>query len=225
MTDQWTERLSEYVDGLLEPDARAALDEHLAGCAECRDVLADLRRVTERARALEDRPPERDLWPGVAERIGATPATPGLRPGSVRRPAWLRRRVSFTMPQLAAAAVVLMVLTGALATRLGDGGGPERTDTAEARPIGPRVVPVSTPRLDAAVAELELAVREGRGRLDSLTVRVIEKNLAIIDSAIVEAYMALERDPNNAFLNRHLTNQKLRKLELLRRASELAAQT
>ena len=222
MTDTWTNRLSEYIDGQLVAAERDELERHLVDCAECRDALADLRRVVERARALEDRPPARDLWAGIAERIGVTPGTPGLRHGSVK-PAWMRRRLSFTVPQLAAAAVVLIVVAVALATRIAGGDTRPQIATVDDLTIGPRVIPVSTPRLDAAVAELALALREGRGSLDSATVRVIEKNLAIIDAAIVEAYLALERDPSNAFLNRHLTNQKLRKLDLLRRANALAA--
>lgn len=224
MTDKWTNRLSEYLDGQLSTPERDELERHLVDCAECRNALADLRRVVERARALEDRPPARDLWAGIAERIGVPP---GSRPGSVRpglvKPAWMRRRLSFTVPQLAAAAVVLIVVAVALATRIAGGDTRRQIATIDSLTIGPRVIPVSTPRLDAAVAELALALRDGRGNLDSATVRVIEKNLAIIDVAIIEAYMALERDPSNAFLNRHLTNQKLRKLDLLRRANALAA--
>ena len=40
MHDTWNDRLSEYLDGELEPRERAALETHLAGCVECR---ADLR--------------------------------------------------------------------------------------------------------------------------------------------------------------------------------------
>jgi len=36
MNDQWTDRLSEYVDGGLASGERAALEAHLATCADCR---------------------------------------------------------------------------------------------------------------------------------------------------------------------------------------------
>jgi anti-sigma factor RsiW len=87
MTDLWTNQLSEYLDGELAADARDALEHHLEGCAECREVPG-LRRLVARARALEDRTPDRDLWPGIAERIGASrrasrasplPAFPAVR--------------------------------------------------------------------------------------------------------------------------------------------------
>ena len=78
------------------------------------------------------------------------------------------------------------------------------------------------PRYAAAVADLERALEQGRGRLDAATVRVIQKNLSIIDRAIREAQSALAADPGNAYLNLHLAEQMRRKLELLRRANALA---
>src|SRR5258708_23906225 len=91
--DVWTDRLSEYLDGTLAGTERAALDAHLAGCAACAATLEDLRRVVARAQSVQDRPPATDLWPGVAERIGASPDVVSL---PARRP----RRVARSPPQL-----------------------------------------------------------------------------------------------------------------------------
>src|SRR3989449_460651 len=60
-------------------------------------------------------------------------------------------------------------------------------------------------------------------RLDTATVRIVRKNLAVIDRAIAEARMALRSDPGNAYLNLHLANTMRRKVELLRRVNEMAA--
>jgi hypothetical protein len=72
------------------------------------------------------------------------------------------------------------------------------------------------------VASLERVLAQGRGRLDSATVRVIEKNLGIIDRAIRDAQSALAADPANSYLNLHLAQEMRRKLELLRQAAALA---
>ncbi|MGD8278753.1 MAG: zf-HC2 domain-containing protein, partial [Gemmatimonadota bacterium] len=110
--DPWMARLSEYVDGELAADFRAELEAHLTGCPDCRAVVADLHRVRERASTLTDRPPPRDLWPGIAARIG-TPVVP------------LRRRWTFTLPQLAAAAAVLLIVgAGGTGLWLRSGSGP-----------------------------------------------------------------------------------------------------
>ena len=39
------EQLSDYLDGELSPQAKAKVDAHLAGCAECRAVAADLAKL------------------------------------------------------------------------------------------------------------------------------------------------------------------------------------
>jgi hypothetical protein len=218
MTDQWTDRLSEYLDGSLEQEERAGLETHLTECHTCSAALADLRRVVARARTLESTPPARDLWTGIAERIGTR-----SRPS--RTLAFTRRRISFTVPQLAAAAIALMLAgvgTMRLVTRPDT---PTPVSTSPGEAWSPRVTPVATPGLDAAVAQLEQSLREGRGQLDTATVRVLEKNLAIIDRAIEEAHRALELDPASTYLNHHLTSQKLRKLELLRRANQLVTRS
>ena len=107
MTDQWTDRLSEYLDGELPAETRASLDAHLSGCADCAATLAELRRVVARAHALDDRPVV-DHWPAIAALIGSevTPLAPR------------RRRVSFSLPQLAAAAIALILLSSGLASWL-----------------------------------------------------------------------------------------------------------
>jgi hypothetical protein len=73
----------------------------------------------------------------------------------------------------------------------------------------------------AAVADLERVLAEGRGRLDTTTVRVIEQNLAAIDRAIAEAQKALDADSANLYLNTHLAETMRRKLDLLRQAASL----
>ncbi|HET6578696.1 MAG TPA: zf-HC2 domain-containing protein [Gemmatimonadales bacterium] len=235
MSDQWTDRLSEYLDGELPPDRRAELEAHLRHCVACGAVLADLKRIVTRAQGLEDRAPERDLWPGVAARIGA--AAPGSR--RARPSGAPRRRWSFSLPQLAAAGIALMALSGGAAWLLrplgrvplasqpspaatrwearqlpgqGDGG----VLAVAARPRGER-------SYDAAVADLERVLEAGRGRLDTATVRVIVRNLATIDSAIAQAQRAVAADSANLYLNSHLAETMRRKLELLRQAATLVS--
>jgi len=218
MHDSWRDRLSEYVDGELAPRERAELERHLGECDECRDAVDDLRRVVERAQGLEDREPEHELWSGVAQRVGITTGVVDL---AERRQ---RRKVSFSIPQLAAAGITLMMVTaGAVWLALGPG-----TDSpAVAGQQGPVVdepAPVfaAMPGFDAAVTELQRVLTERRDVLDSATVRVLEENLAVIDRAIGEARAAVERDPANPYLNQHLADNMWRKVRLLRQAAAIA---
>lgn len=231
MPDRWTDRLSEYLDGELGASDAVALEAHLAGCADCRATLAELRRVVLRAGALDDRPPRADLWPGVAARIGRAPGghAPIRAPSGARLTPRRPRRFSFTVPQLAAAAVALTLLSSGvawLALR-----GPVAQPVVQPTAALPVSMPAMTnavategadPRYASAVATLERVLAEHRGRLDTATVRVLEKNLAIIERAIRDAQSALAADPANQYLNLHLAQERRRKLELLRRVAVLA---
>ncbi len=217
MKDQWTDRLSEYADGELARSERTALEAHLAGCASCRTTLDELRRVVARAQTLDDRPPAADLWPAIARQIGVV-----RRAGRGPR---VRRRFSFTVPQLAAASVALALLSGSAAWLLMRRGmvvprAVRETSTTPA--LINASASASDRRYATQVADLERALDRGRGQLDTTTVRVIEKNLAIIDRAIRDARSALAADPANAYLNLHLAQEMRRKLELLRQAATLA---
>ena len=223
MMDQWTDRLSEYVDGELRADERAELEAHLSGCTECRDVLEELRSVVARAATLEDRGPTRDLWSNVAREINVERAARDVVP---RR----ARRLSFSVPQLLAASIALMLLSASavwltVAPRV-TGGTSQRTVAAGRTPEGgptTRVAWATDPRYDAAIAELQAALQAGRrsGQLDSATIRIVEHNLAIIDTAIVQARRALAGDPGSAYLNHHLADTMRRKMDLLRQATAI----
>jgi len=205
MNDQWTDRLSEYVDGELAAGEQSALEAHLTTCADCRATLEELRRVVGRAKQLEARPPRTDLWPGVARRIGAGKVV------DIRS-----RRFSFNVPQLIAASIALVLLSaGGMWVALH-----EEQPVLDGRIVTPAIW---TGRTDAAIADLQDALERNESRLDTATVRVVRENLALIDRAIAQARAALEADPGNAYLNLHLADTMRRKLELLRRVNAIAA--
>jgi tetratricopeptide (TPR) repeat protein len=209
MHDEWNDWLSEYIDDELEPSERRALEAHLTECAECRTDLAALRAVVRRAGSLTDTPPVSDLWPGVAARIDPRPA---------RRTTLATRRFAFTLPQLVAASLALIVASGGMVW-LARMGGP----VTDFPPVLGEVRPANfgDAAYDEAVADLQQTLEAGRGRLDPETVRVLETNLESIDRAIAQCREALEADPSSVYLNTYLAETRRRKLELLRRATAL----
>jgi hypothetical protein len=228
MPGHWTDRLSEYLDRELSAAEEAAADEHLSRCAACRHTLAELREVRALARQLAPTPPDTDLWPAIAAAIGSEPVVRRTEVTPLRVP----RRYTFSLPQLAAAGIALAAITGSgvWLARGGEGVTPVavRTDATAAAPTPAGDTPVQSASLraaetyDAAIGDLEQVLEGGREHLDPATVRVLESNLALIDSAIVEAQRAIAADPANAYLNSHLARTMQRKLELLRRAATLA---
>lgn len=210
----WADRLSAYLDDDLDPPARAEVEAALAASPELRALRDELRAVQRRARGLADRDPATDLWPGIAREIGvASPRRPPRLQG-----AWL-----------AAAGLALVAgsaaVTWVVATRAA---APPPVAAAAATPAAPPLtaVPVTRrPEAARSVAALEEALAAGRTRLDSGTVKVLERNLAIIDSALADAERALAADPSNAYLNSHLAATYRRKLALLRDAAALIARS
>lgn len=228
MTDPWTGRLSEYLDGDLAAEERASLEAHLSGCPSCTRTLESLRAVMTRAARLEPAALERDLWPGIEARLGAG-ARSLVDLGSKR--AWRERIWTFTLPQLAAAAVLLMLLTGGgvwMALRSvrppGSAGSVASSGAPTPSQVTARGVVTADfgfSRYDAAIADLQKVLTEHRAELDTSTVRIIEQNLAVIDQATDQARRALAADPANPYLNGHLAEQMRRKVDLLRQATAL----
>lgn len=225
MNDQWTDRLSEYVDDELTDSERIALEAHLQTCSHCSTIVGDLRRVIRRARMLREQAPAHDLWPGIARRIGATPA-----PTAKTVDLATRRRIrrwSFSLPQLAAAGIALMMVSGGAVWLAGvRAANPVVVSIDNPPSTTPAVIPAAvrpsaSQSYAAAVADLERVLDQGRGQLDTTTVRVIEQNLAAIDRAIADAQRALEADSANLYLNSHLAETMRRKLDLLRQAAAL----
>ena len=214
MTHPSSEQLSDYLDDELTPLAQAEVATHLEACADCAVLLIELRRVLSRARALDDCPPRADLWPGVAAAIGATPG---------------RRRLSFSWPQLLAAGIALVVISGgAVAVSLRGGGIGVGHRPVAAAPGASTNVAAAFPAAtaggrgyDSAIRALEAELAAGQGRLDSTTVRVVTQKLQLIDRAIAEAELALVTDSGSTYLHGHLAQTRRRKLDLLRQAAAL----
>jgi anti-sigma factor RsiW len=158
------QELSEYLDGDLDARARAAVETHLRDCAECTALLDELRAVSMRARALEPEPPAADLWPGISARLDRR------RGAILPLPRWLEggaERWSFTLPQLAAAALVIALISGGSVWWALRSGAPTRngagTQLAQ-RTTPPAPSPVSGVRIHRRRTTLRRARRPHRHR-------------------------------------------------------------
>jgi anti-sigma factor RsiW len=227
MKDNWTDKLSEYIDGELSVAETEALEAHLMECAECGRTLQQLRTVVARAGQVIDREPAVDLWQGIAARIAVsdveTETFLATSPG--------KRRFSFSGLQLAAASVALMLMSaGTMYMMVGRNAEQVAATPAaeQAAAITPGAASVRqvTRNYDAAVTELEDVLERNRNQLDTTTVRVLEQNLAIIDRAITDARAALGQEPANPYLSKYLDQAMQKKVQLLKRAtSVMRAQT
>lgn len=240
MSGHWMDRLSEYIDGELSDADRAALEAHLDGCADCSRTLAELRDVVATAGALPDAAPTHDLWPGIEARLtsrrsaadgaragagtvaGGGAAGPGAS-GVLSLDAVRRRVVTVRVPRLIAAGIALVVLSwgGAWLALTLNQPAAEAPAVAAAPGEGAFQPVVLWEPYEAAVSELEAEFARRRGTLEPSTIVVVERNLAIIESALAESRQALEADPSSAFLNAYVADAMRRKVDLLRQVTRI----
>jgi len=198
MCNEWETQLNEYVDGTLAAEARALVEAHLAGCAGCRAAVVELRALVAGAADLPKRiEPARDLWTGIAARVGKREVRNGKR--------WWRTA-------LAAAATLVI---GFAVYRL------LPPFAAHYRPVGEGWRAVEA-QYEQASDELTRALATERDRLAPATVALLERNLAAIDAALRESRDALARDPENVELRGLVASAAREKVELLRWATRVA---
>ncbi|HVA57908.1 MAG TPA: zf-HC2 domain-containing protein [Gemmatimonadaceae bacterium] len=243
----FSQRLMDFLEGDLDGAPRNALEAHARQCAACGALLADLRRLSAEASRLPTLTPSRDLWgSGIAARIEA-PVVP-LAP---RRLSWRSPRI---VTAGLAAALVLAAALGYETARRGApqpgapsaSAGPVMQQPVPdvRRPVDGAAAPApsrgavlaanraadATPAAvqesyDSEISGLRAILDARRSQLDTTTVAVIEKNLAVIDSAIVQCRAALTKDPASRYLMRSLSQSLDTKVQLLRIAAGLPAST
>ncbi|HEY4658328.1 MAG TPA: hypothetical protein VIH11_02355, partial [Gemmatimonadaceae bacterium] len=106
--------------------------------------------------------------------------------------------------------------------------GADSLDPAGVRRAVPAVAVVhatAEETFDREIAALRKIVEARRSELDTATIRIVEKNLQLIDAAIAESKAALARDPASTFLLDRLTHAYDTKLQLLRGLATLPART
>jgi hypothetical protein len=210
--------LNEFLDGELSPEAARSFQEELGADPALQAEERGLRGLIDEAAQLPNEiAPERDLWPGVAARLGRIrPATHRGRPRSTA--------VKGTLAVAAAAVIFLggiyygrMIKTPDQTTVGGPGSGPPAALEA------PMAELASAQReYEQVRAALHAALAGSRDWIEPETARVIDQNLVVIANAIHDIEVALQNDPNNQRLIRSLVATYDQEVHLLRQATRLA---
>lgn len=213
--------LHDWVEGLLEPRESEAVRAHLEACEACRAQAEAVRRIRGELAGLpgEAAPPP-EVWAAVEARLshrdtgGTTADSRGAR--------------RFSLAQVAAAVVLVSVLSGGLvwsAVRGGPLGDPASAGgNGSGSVAGPAYVrPAALTEVDSeyarAVADLEMVFEEGKDVLAPETLQVLERSLATIDQALEEVRVALEADPASQVLGRMLVHHQMNRMRLLQQAA------
>jgi hypothetical protein len=212
------ERLNDWVDGLLDDADARTMAAHVDECPACAKTAADLRALLDLAGRLPASidPPE-GTWDAIAART--------VDLGRTRRAVLHDLRAP-----LAAAAIVLVALGAGASALLLRAPAPSEPavavvddDMAEASAATVATLVAAEDTYQRAFDRLLVEFRANRAELDSATVRVVEENIAIIDTALANARAALVADPANRALPLLITETHLKRIKLVERALRLSA--
>lgn len=227
--DTARERLQDQIDGTIDPAVARELDRHLAGCTSCRGLAADLEAVSDAAAALEPIAVPEHVWLQLAARWRREHGAGGRAP--LARP----RRGFAAFPLLAAAAVLAVAIGGGwIAWRATGTGGAEvlLERPAVAGNVAPSVL-VETAQKDieaadqlyvSAIAALEQAAAAQKDLLAPEVSAMLDKNLDVIDEAIVESRAAVQSQPQSVEARESLFDALRRKVALLQNTISLVSE-
>jgi hypothetical protein len=230
--EAYSASIGELADGTLAEPERGRVEAHLDQCAACRGLLADLASLRREANRLPRREPPAALWTrieaglraqGVANTDRDGPGNAGLKTGVSRHvinPRWL-----------AAAAALLLVITGAVVTiqRMERPAPPSTATTQSTQPASAASNPEPSDLVESveadlraaeqhyerAIAGLEKIATADERALDPQVAATLKKNLEIIDGAIAESRQALRSEPQSAPARESLFEALRRKMSLL----------
>jgi anti-sigma-K factor RskA len=225
MTNHLTvDQLGDFVDGVLAPRDAADVERHLSTCVSCAHDLDRLQALLAATAALpRDVAPPDPLWMSIRDTLEARKVTALPVTHAPARAIW-----SSTTRRVVAAGVVLVV-TGAIGVGIR-----QRTSQAPApRPVTAYTTSLRTSAVLAtmidrhympALDQLTASLQRTRAVTPPATLVAVDHGLEIVDSAIAETRAALARDPGNRDIADLLAANYQRKVDLLKRATELTSE-
>jgi anti-sigma factor RsiW len=219
--ERYIERIQELVDGTLGPIRRVELEQHLAGCEDCRALRTDLERIRDAAAALPQMRPPDGAWLQIAGRLRQEGRVTQTAAPSADR--WSYGWLAIAAGLVLAAGVSLLVLfrstpAPAPANRPvaaapgGTGMGAGNEPSVEA---AQSAVDAAQQQFEKAILDLEKVAKANSGALDPGTSAVIDKNLGIIDRAIAENRAAVTAEPASVAARETLFEALRQKVSLL----------
>jgi predicted anti-sigma-YlaC factor YlaD len=196
--EEYSEWLSDAVDGTLSADRQAQVDAHCRDCERCRDLLNDLKDIRAAASELDRLTPSPDLWNAIAAKVDP------------------RRAYSRSWVPLAAAAVLVMMLGTAawfgLASRLPSSGGGSAANLAR---NAASELQLAEQHYQNAITALEQLTVNRDNALDPAVAAEIAQSLQSIDRAINDSRAALKAQPDSFVAQTSLLEALRMKVALL----------
>jgi hypothetical protein len=195
--------IGELLDETIGGEDKDRLEEHCRVCRDCREVREDFRRIADQAKGLAKFEPAEALWPRV---LG------GVRAGRRTKdePLFGRLRPSYAFA--AALALVAAVVGGVFLWRAGKSV-PGAAPGSEAYTLAKLAEAESHYR--QAIDALTQAVSSQKGAFDPEMAALFERDLKVVDGAILACRSAVAEDPKSVSARVYLLGAYRNKVEFL----------
>jgi anti-sigma factor RsiW len=216
------DRMTDIVDGSVDPALRAEVDAHLASCARCQALVADLQRITQAAASLNRASPPAGTWARVAARLEADPEL--RRASGMAKAAGRGGFVPANWAWLGLAAALLLFVGGGLwlVSRSLQAPGPAAIAGGAGNAVGSNAVEsveaelqLAADHYEKAITALEQVASQSDDPLDPELTAMLRQNLEVIDKAIDESRGALKAQPESRVAQESLFEAFRRKIALL----------
>jgi hypothetical protein len=193
-------RLSLLADGELPPAETTEVRAHLASCADCRGLLADVQQLRTAARDLGPIAPPDHAWMQIAGPIRLGAEKPLAAPVPVRtvaaNPTW--QWIGLAAALVLVALGVYMFRSGAeTPSTIAETGAGNAGTTASVEAVTAELG-LAMAHYEKAVSELERIAKTDDTSLDPLVAATLKRNIGVIDVAIAESRTALQESPASA---------------------------
>jgi hypothetical protein len=241
--DKCQELLSDFLDGALSDADHATFGAHLEECLSCYNDHRELDSIVSFCRDHRgeyDAPPnERALWLRIVNTIESQPIArrqpmAAKTAGANRAFGWLsglrNRHWELSLPQMAGAvaviaiAVSLLTIFGLRSTRMGG----NATEAQASNTQGSSSTLAATGNINDRLKQQQQTIEywnqrvEQRKALWSPHMReAFERNLKMIDQAVLAHLDELKRNPNDEISEEMLNNALNEKMDLLKEFSDL----
>lgn len=234
------ELISDFLDGALSDDDRKTLDAHLEECLSCYSVREELDSIVTYCRDHRgeyDAPPnERALWLRIrntieSQRGGVRALAAASSSGTGQALNWLSglfsRQWELSLSQMTAAGVAIAILVS-LATIFGMGGFRSTQDVAGSGKSSQSKSTFATASIDERIKSQQEVIDFWDKRIEqrkaywsAQTHDTFERNLKVVDQAVVAFREELQRNPNDQVSSEMLDAAMSDKMDLLSAFAEL----
>ena len=221
------ELIHDLVDGSITQRDEFTLNTHLTECLDCDSVRQDLASIVSFCRSqrgqYEATPNEKAFWLRIRNTIEAeipSRVTTNTEHNRSFLSRWMGRSWELSLPQLAASAIAIVLFVSLTTVvglrRWGGYGVPLSAPPAEASNLSARfsqrrqVIDYWNQRVELNKARWSVEMRE-----------TFERNMKVIDQAVVDSMNELQRNPHDEVSEQMLNESLNDKLALLKEFSDL----